>query len=31
MKILEKPISKSDLIKESQNFIDDNAIKAAGT
>ena len=29
MKILKNPISKSDLIKESKNFIDDNAIKAA--
>ena len=29
MKILQKPTSKSDLIKESRNFIDDNAIKAA--
>jgi len=29
MKILTEPISKSDLIKESVNFIDDNAIKAA--
>lgn len=29
MRILEKPISRSDLIKESKNFIDDNAIKGA--
>ena len=29
MRILDQPISKSDLIKESVNFIDDNAIKAA--
>ena len=29
MKILEKPITKADLIKESENFIDDNAIKGA--
>lgn len=28
MKILDAPISKSDLIKESTNFIDENAIKA---
>ena len=28
MRILDRPISKSDLIKESVNFIDDNAIKA---
>ena len=29
MKILETPISKQDLIKESTNFIDENTIKAA--
>ena len=29
MRILEKPIKKSDLIKESKNFIDENAIKGA--
>ena len=29
MRILRSPISKQDLIKESKNFIDDNAIKAA--
>lgn len=29
MKILQTPISKADLIKESINFIDENAIKAA--
>jgi len=29
MKILSDPIKKSDLIKESKNFIDDNTIKAA--
>lgn len=29
MRILEEPIAKSDLIKESKNFIDDNTIKAA--
>lgn len=29
MKILENPITKSDLIKESKNFIDENTIKAA--
>lgn len=29
MRILENPILKSDLINESKNFIDDNAIKAA--
>lgn len=29
MKILQTPISKADLIKESKNFIDENAIKAA--
>ena len=28
MRVLSKPITKSDLIKESTNFIDDNAIKA---
>ena len=28
MKILEEPISKADLIKESTNFIEENAIKA---
>ena len=28
MKILEKPITKSDLAKQSTNFIDDSAIKA---
>ncbi len=28
MRILEKPITKSDLIKESENFIEENAIKA---
>ena len=28
MRILDKPISKLDLIKESANFIDENAIKA---
>ena len=28
MKILEKPVSKSDLIKMSTNFIEENAIKA---
>lgn len=29
MKILQNPIPKQDLIKESTNFIDDNAIKGA--
>ena len=29
MRILEKPTTKTDLIKESINFIDDNTIKAA--
>lgn len=29
MKILNSPIPRQDLIKESTNFIDDNAIKAA--
>lgn len=29
MKILQNPISRQDLIKESTNFIDDNAIKGA--
>lgn len=29
MRILEKPTTKSDIIKESKNFIDDNAIKGA--
>ena len=29
MKILSEPITKQDLINESKNFIDDNAIKAA--
>ena len=29
MKILQNPIPKQDLIKESANFIDDNAIKGA--
>ncbi len=29
MKILQTPISKADLIKESKNFIDEDAIKAA--
>lgn len=29
MRILEKPTTKSDIIKESENFIDDNAIKGA--
>lgn len=29
MKIIENPIKRSDLIKESTNFIDDNAIKGA--
>lgn len=29
MKILSDPIKKSDLIKESKNFIDDDTIKAA--
>ena len=29
MRILEVPIKKEDLIKESENFIDDNAIKGA--
>lgn len=29
MRILEKPIAKANLIKESKNFIDDNAIKGA--
>lgn len=28
MRILEKPITRSDLVKQSTNFIDDNAIKA---
>ena len=28
MRILQEPISKSDLIKESTNFIDENAIKS---
>lgn len=29
MRILEKPITKVNLIKESENFIDDDAIKGA--
>lgn len=29
MKILEKPIAKADLIADSENFIDEHAIKAA--